>query len=538
LLANSILFGNQEGSLSGLEDSQVFSNLIGDRKFQGVNGNFFDDPLLADPQNGLFSPLAGSPVIDAGDNSLSREHVDIFSHQRKVDGTGDGVAIVDLGAIEYASEFSIPKRLPILTLQPEQWFGIAVANSETFPGVAEGSMEGPPSSANMLFRAHDTEGREIGSRNVTVPRHNQASWLATELFDELKEGWIELLPTGPDALSFALMGNWETSILDGVPLSSDLAERIVFPEIRNSPGESTTLFLLNPNDSEISVVLTWKHPNNPDLEVTQVIPAEGMLKTSVGDLFGTGTGGYIIVESQGEFPIYGMELFGTVDTLGALVGLDAEDGKRELFAAQMVYSESVSTILNVVNLDLSTAEITLDAVSEQGSLLATKQLELIGGAQLRTPARELFGFDGQVEGWIRISSSSQLAGALSFEDPYGKWLASLPLQSESARELILSHVAHDSSIFTGITLLNSNSREALISFEILDKTGRVSGSVHFSLPAQSKRAQLLNEWIPGFEEQLGGMIRVRSNLGIFGFELFGSYDLDYVAAVPQQVTTR
>jgi hypothetical protein len=83
--------------------------------------------------------------------------------------------------------------------------------------------------------------------------------------------------------------------------------------------------------------------------------------------------------------------------------------------------------------------------------------------------------------------------------------------------------------------LNSSSEAALVSFEILNGAGEKVHSAHLRLAAHSKRAQLLNEWVPEFEEQSGGYIRIRSNIGLLGFELFGSYDLDYMAAVPQQV---
>lgn len=537
LVGNSIFSENQKGNLLGIEESDVFNNLIADGQFQGVNGNLSGDPLMADPWNRFFSLLSTSPAIDSGDNLLSMGPRDLYSQQRIVDGSGDGVAAADLGALEYASDSSNPLRLPVLSLFPDQWCGIAIANAETLPGTEAFAGPERPDSASMVLRSHDTDGFQTRTKAVYVPRLSQESWLLTELFDEYRDGWIELLPTGPDTVSFALMGNWETSILDGVPLTSSLAESVIFPEIRNHAEETTTVFLINPNPSEILVELTWKNPSRSDPHVTRNIPAGGMLKFTFREMFGEGDGGYLIAESIEHFPIYGMELFGSKSALGALAGLDSAKQGQELYAAQLASSDDVRTVLNVINRGTQMEDVTFEAVSEQGALLATAQESLAGGSQLRKSATELFGFDNPVKGWVRVySATPSLTGALLFEDPAGRWLTALPLQSEGAREFILSHVAHDDSIFTGVTLLNASFEDALVSFEVLDRAGTVSGSTYLRLPAGRKRALLLDEWVSGFKQQSGGFIRVRSSLGILGFELFGSHDLDYMSAVPQQVT--
>jgi hypothetical protein len=62
-------------------------------------GNLFDAPQFRGEDD--FRLLPTSPGIDAGDNDVVREHVDLGGALRIVDGDGDGVALVDLGAYEY-----------------------------------------------------------------------------------------------------------------------------------------------------------------------------------------------------------------------------------------------------------------------------------------------------------------------------------------------------------------------------------------------------------------------------------------------------
>jgi Right handed beta helix region len=65
----------------------------------GVNGNISAEPLFVDGANGNFHIQRGSPAVDAGTNS-GAPATDIEDDPRPLDGNGDGIAIVDMGADE------------------------------------------------------------------------------------------------------------------------------------------------------------------------------------------------------------------------------------------------------------------------------------------------------------------------------------------------------------------------------------------------------------------------------------------------------
>jgi hypothetical protein len=77
------------------------TNYAGTADLTGTYGNISDDPLFDNTGGALFRLQSGSPAIDAGNNLLAPP-MDFDSAPRPIDGNGDGVEIVDIGAYEFA----------------------------------------------------------------------------------------------------------------------------------------------------------------------------------------------------------------------------------------------------------------------------------------------------------------------------------------------------------------------------------------------------------------------------------------------------
>jgi hypothetical protein len=78
----------------------------------GQNGNISADPVFVNSSGSDFKLQASSPAIDTGSNSASAlPMADIAGNDRMLDGNGDCVATVDMGAYEFA-------RASVLTLSP------------------------------------------------------------------------------------------------------------------------------------------------------------------------------------------------------------------------------------------------------------------------------------------------------------------------------------------------------------------------------------------------------------------------------------
>jgi hypothetical protein len=95
--SENMMLQNQDDLYVRATVATIANSLISDGTFDGVNGNFAGQAMLG-PQ---FQLLPGSIGIDAGNNSAGGlPAYDFFGGSRILDGDGDGVARVDVGAIE------------------------------------------------------------------------------------------------------------------------------------------------------------------------------------------------------------------------------------------------------------------------------------------------------------------------------------------------------------------------------------------------------------------------------------------------------
>ncbi len=100
---NCIFWDNENEISSDSISSVTFSNVKGG--FPGL-GNIGekpeDDPMFVDPENGDLHLQTDSPCIDVGNNlALPLSITDIDGDPRIIDGDGNSIPIVDMGADEY-----------------------------------------------------------------------------------------------------------------------------------------------------------------------------------------------------------------------------------------------------------------------------------------------------------------------------------------------------------------------------------------------------------------------------------------------------
>ncbi len=537
LVANSISVGNSPGQdLVGIAPSASSHNLTSEQEPAGGGASSGSGPL-DDPANGDFSPAVGSSAIDRGDNDYASAFgTDLAGHQRVVDGDGSGTSEVDIGALEYASHSSPPLILPLADPVAGDFIGLALTNAETRSAWETAE----PAAIELTERADD--GSLAENAETQLEPMSQLSRLVRELLIEdggvEKPGWLEVLPDRPDIVGFTLVGDYRMTRLDGIALGDPPAPVQILPEVRTSAGFFTRIFVVNPTSSPAKAALRWISPGAQPVTIeNEDIAPGGRLAVSLAELIGDHDDGYLEVESTSGTPLSSMEIFGTDSTIAALSGFSPDRASKRLFGPQLAITPAMGSEIDLVNLG-DAGDVTLEAFAESGQRVGKKRTIQLGeGEQWRGQAAQLFADIDELVGWLRVSSDQgRLIGCVTFSDPSGRQMASLPLQETGARESIFSHVAQTPQIFTGLTLLNPESTPTLISIEVFDQDGTLAGTALSELGPGEKRARLLSEWIPSLSSQTGGFVRVRANRAVLGFELFGS--TAYLAAVPQQVVSR
>lgn len=113
-IVNNVIFGQAYGirgsgsAAAFLSHNDLYQNSVAD--YSGVPvgaGDVSVDPQFVDAQGGDWHLRATSPLIDAGLSDETPSH-DLDGDLRPLDGNGDGLAVVDLGADEHTAWYSTP----------------------------------------------------------------------------------------------------------------------------------------------------------------------------------------------------------------------------------------------------------------------------------------------------------------------------------------------------------------------------------------------------------------------------------------------
>jgi hypothetical protein len=137
---------------------------------------------------------------------------------------------------------------------------------------------------------------------------------------------------------------------------------------------------------------------------------------------------------------------------------------------------------------------------------------------------------------VIASDGVKLAGSVSFGDSGGSSFASaLPLITDLQQQVIFSHVASDSTWYTGIAIVNPNTEPAQTTIEVFDAGGALIGQQDFVLDAGCSQSQLLTQYIPALATlQLGsGYVRLTADRPIASYAVYGSQNA--LSAIPPQI---
>ena len=257
-----------------------------------------------------------------------------------------------------------------------------------------------------------------------------------------------------------------------------------------------------------------------------------------------------MTEGDGAIGFQRVELPEQKTLLGLNGALESE--ATELFSAQLAYIEAlVFTNVQLVNTSTETRNLTLSAIAESGGPLADPvQLTLAPGESVSQDASELFGLVSPAGaepagpalfvGSLRVAADGPgVLGDVVFGDPAGFTnAAALPLQSKPFLEAVFSQVANIPGFFTGLALYVPGEEAAEVLIEVFAPDGQEVGDATINLAAGTRFSRTVDQLVPSSAGQAGGFIRIISDKGLIGQQLFGTSNLSLLSAVPLKVIRR
>jgi hypothetical protein len=308
---------------------------------------------------------------------------------------------------------------------------------------------------------------------------------------------------------------------------------------------TTCLSVANPGDQKITVklqlyeVLDDTGASAPPIEVTRTIPAKGLLFGTVATIFSHASdiSGYVLAEVTDGSGAVGYQVV-QQDNPETAFGLSAQFGTSftEAYSAQLVNGPEYATLFKFVNIGSSPRKISMRALNEQGTTIASTSFGLNPGQQFEDEAGNIFnlGFTATTVGSVRITTDGAgILGDVIFGEPYEfAFLAALPLQTTGFSEAIFSHLVNGAGYWTGLALYNPGTLSADVTILVFSPAGAQTGESRFTMAAGRRLSKLLPELVPSSQGQLGGYVVVRSTLPLIAQELFGDTGLNMLSAVP------
>ncbi|MFQ5740797.1 MAG: leucine-rich repeat domain-containing protein [Acidobacteriota bacterium] len=397
-----------------------------------------------------------------------------------------------------------------------------------------------------------------------LPSGEQQAILGHELFDipmsTAIEGWLEILTDGDDFGGLYVFG--APNKLDGsIYLGPEAQARTsYFSRVYRGqppPGSVdpfglenahplTHLSLFNPHDEPVEVRLEAYFRESEELQLiaTLEIPARGFLSRSAEQLIPSSqfanNPNYIRTTVTSDAGLLGLAW---VEFSDSLIVLDASifKGAEDLYSAQLVDDEVFSTSLNLINTGQQERQVRIIGTTHDRSRsVGPIEVTLSSGAEFEREVRDLFdlssqppdahGFQGSLR--VEVDGPGVVGDLVLIERTEGRFATAVQLQGEGFKRALFPHVTLSEGIFTGVALLNPNELAAVVEFEVFASGAEPIDSAAITLQAGESRSQLLTEFLPAASGIRRGYLLIYSDQPLILQEIFGTQDLNFLAAVP------
>ena len=215
-----------------------------------------------------------------------------------------------------------------------------------------------------------------------------------------------------------------------------------------------------------------------------------------------------------------------------------------------VLDTPIFTNLSFANVTEGPITITLQVTDDSGAILPAGSRPVKRTLQshevLQGNADTIFGFPSPLSdpalftGSLKVTADQAgLVGDLVFGDARsGRYLSALSLGLTPAANVGFVHFAEGrfgepaKGLYTGIAMFNPQREGADVAVEAYSPDGALLRRSEFRLDAGSHLSRTIGQIVEGLTQQSGGTLRVKSTAPLYVFEVFGSTESEFLAAVP------
>ncbi len=424
------------------------------------------------------------------------------------------------------------------------------SSATQFTGISLVNLSSQSNKFSLI--ALDNYGQLISGTGITNPveitlaPNNQISQTVAQIFhfDDTKEriGWIPVFSEQPQVAGYVSIGDTSLNRLDGVPLfSGDRLFDFIVPEVVRKDTYFAELNYLNPLYNQASYDVTYYGQDGTVLDSKTGQPA--YLTNRQAQVFGeqyinpaVTTSGYLRITSA--MGILFTEYYGATNSLAGLnaINMSKYVGITKIYSPQFALIPGYKTILNVINGNSGSADVTVTLHGPDGKVLGQPyKTTLAKNAQLKDDLANLFKNNPaavNVTGWLEVASTKdQVVGNVTFTDDDASFMTGYALSGQPLSSLIFPLLAQNNVYETGLALLNSNPNPATVTLEVYKTDGGVDQSTSFTLAAGERTAVYIPSYFPKMAAHLSGNLRIHSTQPLYGFALINDRNFNFMSAI-------
>jgi hypothetical protein len=213
-----------------------------------------------------------------------------------------------------------------------------------------------------------------------------------------------------------------------------------------------------------------------------------------------------------------------------------------LYFPRVVAFPGTFTGLALVNMGITPAQVIFKLYDNDGNLGLDAGVKnptvrtLNSREQLPVLSTQLFSIpSSNTPGWVKVESNSpDVQGFYLYGSNDLAFLDGTEVSTKTLTDFVFQRVEDlGNDVFTSLNLVNPGDTNANVTLELRNTAGQVVSSQSLTIQARRRLARTITDLFPSAGQVRGGTVRVRSSVGLVGFELFTSNAVDVGGMSPQ-----